>query len=169
MNKSKLASKLKLKLPNAIGAKTVIYQAKDGAISLKTDNNQENVWANQTQIAELFRIDQSVVSRHINKIFKDDELDEESNMQKMHIAKSDKPVSFYSLDVILAVGYRTNSKTAVDFRKWATKILKSYVVDGYAINKKHIAKNYDKFIEALDGINKKSFLISLKELIAKNC
>ena len=146
MTKSKSSSSL------AANSKTIIYQAKDGAISLKTDNNQENVWANQFQIAELFKIDQSVVSRHINKIFKDDELDEKSNMQKMHIAKSDKPVSHYSLDVILAVGYRTNSKTAVDFRKWATKILKSYVVEGYAINKKHISKNYDKFIEALDEI-----------------
>ncbi|MBM5783045.1 MAG: Fic/DOC family protein [Pelagibacterales bacterium] len=147
-------SKLTLKFNNSLSAnsKTVIYQAKDGAISLKTDNNQENVWASQLQIAELFKIDQSVVSRHINKIFKDDELDEKSNMQKMHIAKSDKPVSFYSLDVILAVGYRTNSKTAVDFRKWATKILKSYIVEGYLIDKKHIAKNYEKFIETLNEI-----------------
>jgi len=73
-------------------------------------------------------------------------------MQKMHIANSDKPVSFYSLDVILAVGYRTNSKVAIEFRKWATETLRKYIVSGFAINKKQIAKNYQKFTQALNDI-----------------
>ena len=59
-------------------------------------------------------------------------------MQKMHIANSDKPVKFYSLDIVLAVGYRTNSKKAIDFRKWATTVLKKYLVDGYAVNENKI-------------------------------
>ena len=65
--------------------------------------DQETVWLNQDQLAELFQRDQSVISRHLNKIFKEDELDKKSNMQKMHIANSDKPVVFYSLDVVLGV------------------------------------------------------------------
>jgi len=128
---------------------TLIYQAKDGAIEFGADIKNQNIWASQAQIVKLFKIDQSVASRHIKNIFKDGEVDEKSNMQKMHIANSDKSVVFYSLDVILAVGYRTSSKTAIEFRKWSTKILKKYLVDGYAINKKSIAQNYQKFNQAL--------------------
>jgi len=84
------------------------------------------------------------LSRHINKIFKDDEVDKKSNMQKMHIANSDKPVSFYSLDVVLAVGYRTNSSKAIKFRQWATKVLKNYISNGYTINADKIT--HDRFI-----------------------
>jgi prophage antirepressor-like protein len=103
-------------------------------VSIDDENENETIWLTQKQIVKLFEKDQSVVSRHINKIFKDEEVDEKSNMQKMHIANSDKPVNFYSLDVILAVGYKTNFKKAIEFRKWATKILKQYITNGYAIN-----------------------------------
>ena len=108
----------------------VIYQAKSGAIELRGDVSHETVWATQAEIVNIFSVDQSVVSRHIKNIFKDGEIEEKSNMQKMHNANSDKPVTFYSLDLILGVGYRTNSKVAIDFRKWATKTLRSYIVDG---------------------------------------
>jgi prophage maintenance system killer protein len=144
--------KLKLKLPLATSSKTLVYQTKDGAIKLKTDSDQENVWASQAQIVELFKIDQSVASRHIKNVFKDGEVDEKSNMQKMHIANSDKPVAFYSLDVILSVGYRTNSKVAIEFRKWATRTLKSFINEGVVIDKKRVAKNYEKFIKTIDEI-----------------
>jgi prophage maintenance system killer protein len=135
-----------------LATKPLIYQAKDGEIELNADIKNQNIWASQAQIVEIFKIDQSVASRHINNIFKDNEIDKKSNMQKMHIANSDKPVAFYSLDVILAVGYRTNSKTAIDFRKWATKILKGYLFEGVAINKKLISQNYQKFSQALKNI-----------------
>jgi hypothetical protein len=108
---------------------TIIYQAKNGAIELKGDWTQDTIWASQAQIVHLFQVDQSVVSRHINNIFKDDEVDKKSNMQKMHIANSDKPVNFYSLDVVLGVGYRTNSKIAIEFRKWATQTLKQHITE----------------------------------------
>ena len=108
----------------------IIYQAKSGAIELRGDFTRETIWATQAQIVNLFGVDQSVVSRHTKNIFKDGEIEEKSNMQKMHNANSDKPVTFYSLDLILGVGYRTNSKVAIDFRKWATKTLRSYIVDG---------------------------------------
>jgi hypothetical protein len=94
----------------------VIFQ--NGEIGLKVSVENENIWLTQKQIVELFQKDQSVISRHINNIFKIGEIDEKSNMQKMHIANSDKPVKFYSLDVVLAVGYRTNSKKAIEFRSF---------------------------------------------------
>ena len=130
----------------------IIYQAKDGAIELKGDFKHENIWATQAQIVDLFDIDQSVASRHINNIFRSGEINEKSNMQKMHIANSDKPVTFYSLDVILSVGYRTNSARAIEFRKWANKILKNYLIQGYTINKKQIAKSYEAFMQTVASI-----------------
>ena len=130
----------------------VIYQTKNGAIELVGDIKNETVWASQQEIANLFSVDQSVVSRHINNIFKDQEVEILSNMQKMHIAKSDKPVNFYSLDVILSIGYRTNSKIAISFRQWATKTLRSYITEGYVLNKKRISKNYNSFISAVNTI-----------------
>ncbi|MFA7083482.1 MAG: virulence protein RhuM/Fic/DOC family protein [Arcobacteraceae bacterium] len=114
----------------------VIYE--DGNVELKIEFVDETIWLNQSELARLFDKDQSVISRHINNIFKDKEVDEKSNMQKMHIAYSDKPVNFYSLDIVLAVGYRTNSSKAIKFRQWATKILKQYLINGYAINKEKL-------------------------------
>jgi prophage maintenance system killer protein len=139
-------------MENKTLSNTIIYQAPNGAIELKGDFSKETVWANQAQIAELFGVDQSVISRHIRNIVKDGEVDQKSNMQKMHIANSDKPVAFYSLDIILSVGYRTNSKVAIDFRKWATQTIREYLVQGYTINKKQISKNYKLFQQALTDI-----------------
>ncbi|MFZ2303931.1 MAG: virulence protein RhuM/Fic/DOC family protein [Minisyncoccia bacterium] len=133
-------------------AKSVIYQAKSGAIELWGDFCKETVWATQAQIVDIFEIDQSVVSRHVKNIFKDGEVSEKSNMQKMHIANSDKPVILYSLDVILAVGYRANSAKAIKFRQWATSTLRKHLVDGFTINKSRISKNYDSFLKAVADV-----------------
>ena len=130
----------------------VIYQAPSGAIEFRGDFGKETIWATQAQIVGLFGVDQSVVSRHIKNIFKNGEVLEKSNMQKMHIANSDKPVVMYSLDVILGVGYRTNSKIAIEFRKWATKTLREHITKGYTINRKQIGKNYDAFMKAVGDI-----------------
>ncbi len=130
----------------------IIYQTKSGALEIKSDTGRETIWATQAQIVKLFGVDQSVVSRHIKNIFIDREVDQKSNMQKMHNANSDKLVIFYSLDIILSVGYRTNSKIAIDFRKWATKTLRSYMIDGYVINKNRIAENYQQFLNAVDNL-----------------
>ena len=86
-------------------------------MELKVSVENETIWLTQTQLCNIFEKDQSVISIHINNIFKDNEVDEKSNMQKIHIANSDKPVSFYSLDIVLAVGYRTNSSKAIKFRQ----------------------------------------------------
>lgn len=131
---------------------TVIYQAKSGALELRGDFTRETIWATQAQIVDLFRVDQSVVSRHINNIFKDGEIEKKSNMQKMHNANSDKPIILYSLDVILGVGYRTNSKVAIEFRKWATKTLHAHIVDGYTINRSRVVQNYDVFLKAVEQV-----------------
>lgn len=130
----------------------VVYQSKNGAIEVKKDINLNTIWATQMDISKLFGKDQSVISRHINGIFKDKEIDQKSNMQKMHIPNSDKPVIFYSLDIILAVGYRANSKRAIEFRQWATKILKAHITKGYTINSKVIKNNYAEFQKAIENI-----------------
>jgi hypothetical protein len=130
----------------------VIYQTTKGAIELRGDVKKETVWATQNQIAEVFDIDRSVVTKHINKLFVSSEISIKSNVQKMHIANSDKPVSFYSLDVILAVGYRANSGRAIEFRKWASKIIKDHLIKGYSINPSRLKNNYVEFLSAVDKV-----------------
>ncbi len=130
----------------------VIYQSKSGAIELKGDFKHETVWATQAQIADVFNVGRSVITKHIGNIFKSKEINEKSNVQKMHIANSDKPVALYSLDIILAVGYRTNSSKAIEFRQWATKTLRSHIVDGYTINPTRIEKNYEAFLSAVEKV-----------------
>ena len=89
-------------------------------------------------MAELFDRDVSVISRHISNIFKENEVDKESNLHFLQIANSDKPVAYYSLDVIISVGYRVKSKRGVEFRKWANSVLKQYILQGYAVNNNRI-------------------------------
>lgn len=130
----------------------VIYKAKSGALELRGDFVNETVWATQKQIANVFGIERSVVTKHINNLLKTKEVSEKSNVQKMHIANSDKLVSFYSLDVILSVGYRTNSVQAIEFRQWATKTLKQHITEGYTIDPKRVAKNYEAFMESVEKV-----------------
>jgi prophage maintenance system killer protein/predicted XRE-type DNA-binding protein len=122
------------------------YQTKTGVLEVNISYSGETLWLSQKQITEIFEVDQSVVSRHIANIFRDSEVDKKTNMQKMHNAISDKPVMYYSLDVVLAVGYRTNSSKAIYFRKWANSILKDYLLEGYSLNQK-LLKDKDKQIQ----------------------
>jgi len=130
----------------------VIYQAKNGAIEFRGDFTNETVWATQAQIAEVFEVERSVVSKHIKNILISSEVEEKSNVQKMHIANSDKPVAFYSLDIILAVGYRTNSGRAIEFRKWSNKIIKEHITKGYTVNRKQVGKNYEAFMKSVADV-----------------
>jgi prophage maintenance system killer protein/prophage antirepressor-like protein len=126
----------------------VIYE--DGNIELPISFEEENFWLRQSEISELFGKDRTVITRHINKVLKDNEVDEKSNVQKMHIANSDKPVKFYSLDIVLAVGYRTNSSKAIKFRQWASKILKEHLIQGYSLNQKRLQqKGMQEFNQAI--------------------
>ncbi len=129
-------------------------QSEDGALQLPVALENETVWLSQAQMVTLFGRDQSVVSRHIHNVFKDGELDERSSMQKMHIANSDKPVVFYSLDVIISVGYRIKSQQGVKFRQWATQTLKQHLLQGYTINRQRFEQNAHELEQALLLINK---------------
>jgi len=113
--------------------KVTIFKTKDGP-DVDVQINNETAWLSQNQMTDLFEKDQSVISRHLNNIFKEKELDKKSNMQKMHIPNSDKPVNFYSLDVIISVGYKVKSKPGTQFRIWVNKILKKFLLEGYAVN-----------------------------------
>lgn len=118
----------------------VLFETKDNTIKLEVPVEGETVWLTQSQMTELFNVNRTVVTRHVNNVFKEGELDKESNVQKMHIANSDKPVQFYSLDVIISVGYRVKSKRGVEFRKWANAVLKQFILQGYAVNNNRIAQ-----------------------------
>ena len=111
---------------------------------------QDSAWLTQAQMCELFQRDQSVISRHVNAVFKEGELQRNSNMQKMHIAISDKPVALYSLDVIISVGYRVKSQRGVQFRQWASNILKQYLIQGYTLNQARLQERGIEFEQALD-------------------
>lgn len=115
------------------GTEIVLFNSDDGKISIPVAVESEMIWLTQHQLIQLFERDQSVISRHISNAFKE-ELDRESNMHFLHIANSDRPVAFYSLDVIISVGYRVKSKRGVEFRKWANSVLKDYIIKGYAVN-----------------------------------
>ena len=130
----------------------IIYQSQNNQIEVSVQVDKDTIWLNQSEITLLFERDQSVISRHINNVFKEAELDKKSNMQKMHIANSDKPVTYYSLDVIISVGYRVKSKQGTQFRIWANRILKDYLIQGYAINEKRLAQKEQEIKILKDGI-----------------
>ena len=114
----------------------VMYQP-DETIRLEVRMDEETVWLTQQQMAELFQKDQSVVARHINNAFKEGELDENSNMHFLHNTRYKyRPTKVYSLDVIISVGYRVKSKRGTAFRQWANKVLKDYLLRGFAINQR---------------------------------
>ena len=129
-----------------------IYKSVDNSVELQVNLDKDTVWLTQEQLVLLFQRDQSVISRHIRNVFNENELYEKSNMQKMHIANSDKPVSYYNLDVIISVGYRVKSKQGTQFRQWATQRLKDYLVKGYALNEKRLKELHYKYSDLQQAI-----------------
>ena len=143
----------------------VIFETKDNDIKLDVPVYRDTVWLTQAQMTELFKVDRTVITRHVNNVFKEHELIKESNVQKMHIANLDKPVQFYSLEVIISVGYRVKSQRGVEFRQWANKILKQYVIQGYAINEK-LLQALEKTVDCVkDSSSRKKS--QLKRLLMK--
>lgn len=116
----------------------VLFESEDKSVSLSVPFENETVWLNQSQMTQLFSIDRTVITKHVNNVFKEQEVDEKSNVHFLHIANSDKNVKFYSLDVIISVGYRVKSKRGIEFRKWANKVLKQYILKGYAANERRL-------------------------------
>lgn len=133
--------------------KNEIVLFENQGVKLEVNLKEETVWLTQKQMAELFGKDRTVITRHINNIFNENELEEKSNVQKMHFANSDKPVTLYNLDVIISVGYRVKSKNGVIFRQWANKILKDYLLKGYAVNQKRL-DYLEKTIKLIDIANR---------------
>lgn len=126
-----------------INDQIVIYQTEDGNTAIDVRLENETVWLSQAQMANLFQKDQSVIARHINNVFKEGELDKNSNMQILHNTFSKyKPTTIYSLDVIISVGYRVKSQRGVAFRKWANRVLKEYLIKGFAIKNKLTEQKY---------------------------
>lgn len=116
----------------------VIFETEDSVIKLTVPIEDETVWLTQAQMTELFERDVSTISRHITNIFSTNEVDKKSNLHFLQIANSDKPVAYYSLDVIISVGYRVKSQRGIEFRQWANRVLKQYIINGYAINEKRL-------------------------------
>lgn len=155
-----------------------IYQTEDGALELITDNRSETVWATVKQIAALYNIDRSVASRHIKNILKSGELDEKVVCAKFahttqHGAIESKTqthlLDYYNLDVILAVGYRTNSQKAMKFRQWATQRLKEYLIKGYTINQKVLKQNHQLFLQAMEDLKhltQNNSLLEVKDVLS---
>ena len=116
----------------------VLYQPDDDVhLEVRLDN--ETVWLTQQQMSELFQKDRTVITRHISNIFNEGELDEKSNVQNLHFPFSDKPTKVYNLDVIISVGYRVKSQRGMQFRRWATSVLKEYLLRGYSVNQQLLA------------------------------
>ena len=140
---------------------------KNGGLELEVNvsEDRENVWLSKQQMADLFQRDRTVISKHLKNIFNESELSEKSNVQNLHVANSDKPVPFYSLDVIISVGYRVKSPNGIIFRKWATSILKDYMIKGYSINQKRLDA-LNKTIEIQSRMLASSLDIDAKEVLS---
>ena len=146
----------------------VLYTDDLGHVSLEVSLENETVWLSQKQLCELFDRDKSVISRHIRNIYKEGELDEISTVAKNATVQFEglreviREVEFYNLDMIVSLGYRVNSKQATEFRKWATNVLKQYLIKGYALNHQRInAQSLSELTATMELVRKS---IESKEL-----
>lgn len=127
----------------------IIYTTEDGSTNLQVKMENETVWLSTSQMAELFSREESNIRRHIVNVFKEGELVQSNNVHFLHVNGVKKPVPFYSLDVIISVGYRVKSKRGVQFRQWANRVLKEYLVKGYAINEDIKVERYNELKEVV--------------------
>ena len=152
----------------------IIYNTDDGAAKVALYANDGTVWLTQAQLSELFNKEVSTISRHIANIFDEHEVEEKSNLRFMQIANSDKPVAFYSLNVILAVGFRVRSSRGTEFRRWANTTLRDYLQKGFLIDDERL-KNpdgrpdyFDELLARIRDIraSEKRFYQKLRDLFA---
>lgn len=139
-----------------------IYCSQDGSVQLNVKLENETVWLSANQMAMLFDRDAKTIRKHINNVFADGELTKESNTHFLRVANSDKPVPFYNLDVIISVGYRVKSQQGVQFRRWATSVLKQYLIKGYAINQQI---KLDRYNELKDVVRLMSRAVGLQDKV----
>lgn len=125
------------------GSSIVVYTSDDGAMRLDVQLQNDTVWLSVKQMSVLFDREESNLRRHVGNVFSEGELPRESNVQYLHVPFSDKPVPFYSLDVIISIGYRVKSSRGTQFRIWANKVLKEYILKGYAIKQDLRLEHYN--------------------------
>lgn len=125
-------------------SKIVIYQTPDGNTAIDVKMENDTVWLNTSQMAELFDRDEKTIRKHVNNVFSEGELIKENNTHFLRVDGVKQPVAYYALDVIISVGYRVKSVRGTQFRIWANKILKEYLVKGFAVNNKIAAQKYDE-------------------------
>ncbi len=144
-----------------------IYQLEDGKTEISVQLDQETVWLSLNQIVELFERDKSVISRHINNIFKEKELDRVSVVAKNATTAADGKiyqVDYYNLDVIISVGYRIKSKRGTQFRIWANKVLKEYLIKGFSINEKRLTQQNEQLKELQESVKLLGNVLNYKAL-----
>ena len=127
-----------------IDEKVIIYQTKDGETSIDVRLEGETVWLTANQMAVLFGRDEKTIRKHINNVFLEGELTKDNNTHFLRIDNVKQPVAFYTLDVIISVGYRVKSQRGTQFRIWANKILKDYLIKGVAVNDKITQRKYEE-------------------------
>lgn len=136
----------------------IMYQAESGQIEFRGDFEQETIWGNLSQIADIFGVKKAAISKHLKNIYNEGELDRRATVSKMETVQNEgdrqvrRSIEYYNLDAIISVGYRVNSIQATKFRKWATKVLKEHIIKGYTLNRKQLAKNYDAFMQAVASV-----------------
>jgi prophage maintenance system killer protein len=157
----------------------IVYKVKNGAIELSADASGDTIWANRMQMAEIFGVNPQAISKHIQNIYKERELNIKSTSSKMELVQNEsgrivkREVDVYNLEILISVGYRINSLVGTKFRQWATKTLKDHITKGFTVNKKQIQKNYQEFLKTVESIqnllpehidlNPKSILELVKE------
>ena len=144
-----------------------IYKTSEGKTSIEVKLENETVWLNLKQMTELFQRDKSVISRHINNIFREGELERNPVVAKFATTASDGKyyqIEYFNLDVIISVGYRIKSKRGTFFRIWANQIIKEYLIDGYAINQQKLEKNTKQLNELKETIKILSNTLEYREL-----
>ena len=145
-----------------------IYSSQDGSIQLKVKLENDTVWLTQSQMAELFGVDRTSIVRHIRNIYKSEELDQNSTCAKNAQVRTEghrsilREIPYYNLDMIISVGYRVNSKNATSFRRWATSVLKQYIIKGYVINQQI---KLDRYNELKDVVRLMSRTVGLQEKV----
>jgi hypothetical protein len=146
-----------------------IYQGTDGLTQIEVKFEEDTVWLNQKQLAELFGKDVRTISEHIKTIYKSQELEKDSTIRNFRIVQIEgkrnieRNIDHFNLDMIISVGYKVNSKQGIQFRIWATKRLKDYLIQGYAINENRLAKKEQEVQTLKDGIRILSRVIQQKE------
>lgn len=134
--------------------KVIIYQTKDGKTSIDVKLEDETVWLSANQMASLFDRDEKTIRKHINNVFSENELEKENNTHFLRVDGVKQPVAFYSLDVIISVGYRVKSQRGTQFRIWANRILKDYLVKGYAVNNTLAQQNYTELKQLVNVLGR---------------